>query len=380
MEKNRREGSDIMTAQVFFTNLRTRPGINLLDKLEKLVRRAGITSIDFDKKLVAIKLHFGEVGNLAYIRPNYAARIVDIVRSLGGNPFVTDANTLYVGGRANAVDHLATAFKNGFNPHALGCQVIIADGLKGTDFQEIPINLKHCQTAKIGSVVADADVILSMSHFKGHELTCFGGALKNLGMGCGSRGGKLEMHSTSKPYIDSEACVGCRMCERNCAQHAITMNADNIAVIDYAKCVGCGQCIAVCAYNAARANWNESSDICNEKIAEYTYAVVKDKPAFHINFVMDISPDCDCWNSNDLPIAADVGILASFDPVALDRASVDLVNAAPLIPGSRLDEAGLQPGDDKFITIHPDTDWKTGLMHAESIGLGTQSYELITVK
>ncbi|HET59887.1 MAG TPA: DUF362 domain-containing protein, partial [Chloroflexi bacterium] len=164
----------MMTAQVFFTNLRTRPGINLLDKMEKLVRRAGINSIDFEKKLVAIKLHFGEVGNLAYIRPNYAARIVDIVRSLGGNPFVTDANTLYVGGRANAVDHLATAFKNGFNPHALGCQVIIADGLKGTDFQEIPINLKHCQTAKIGSVVADADIILSMNHFKGHELTCFG--------------------------------------------------------------------------------------------------------------------------------------------------------------------------------------------------------------
>ncbi len=369
-----------MPSQVYFTNLRTKPGTNLLDKLEKLVKRAGIEQIDFKDKLVAIKIHFGEAGNLAYIRPNYAARIVEIVQALGGKPFVTDANTLYVGKRANAVDHLETAFKNGFNPISLGCPVIIADGLKGADFTEIPLGLKHCETAKIGTAIADADVFISLAHFKGHEMTCFGGALKNIGMGSGSRGGKLQMHSNSKPYIDLDACVGCRMCMKNCAQSAITMNSDNKAVIDYDLCVGCGQCIAVCDYNAARPNWDESSEYCTEKIAEYSLAVLKDKPNFHVNFVMDISPDCDCWNLNDLPIAADVGILASSDPVALDRASVDLVNAAPVIPGSRLDDTGYQAGEDKFRAIHPDTDWRPGLLHAEAIGIGTQDYELITVK
>lgn len=369
-----------MPSKVYFTNLRAKPGTNLLEKLEKLVKRAGIEQIDFKGKLVAIKIHFGEAGNLAYIRPNYAARIVEIVKELGGKPFVTDANTLYVGKRANAVDHLETAFKNGFNPITLGCPVIIADGLKGTDYTEIPLGLKHCETAKIGSAVADADVLISLTHFKGHEMTGFGGALKNIGMGSGSRGGKLQMHSNSKPYIDEDACTGCQMCMKNCAQSAITMNADHKAVIDYDLCVGCGQCIAVCNYNAARSQWNESLQFCTEKIAEYTLAVVKDKPSFHVNFVMDISPDCDCWNVNDIPIAANVGFFASMDPVALDRASVDAVNDAPMVAGSRLEEAGYQPGDDKFTAIHPDTNWKHGLDHAEVIGVGSQEYELITVK
>ena len=370
-----------MTSKVYYTNLRAKPGTNLLDKLEKLVKKAGIEQIDFKDKLVAIKIHFGEAGNLAYIRPNYAARIVEIVKSLGGKPFITDANTLYVGSRSNAVEHLETAFKNGFNPITLGCPVIIADGLKGADYTEIPLeNTTHCETAKIGKAIADADIFISLTHFKGHEMTGFGGALKNIGMGSGSRGGKLQMHSNSQPYIDLERCVGCRMCMKNCAQEAITMSADNKAVIDYEKCVGCGQCIAVCNYGAARNQWNESLQFCTEKISEYSLAVVQDKPDFHINFVMDISPDCDCWSVNDLPIAADVGFFASFDPVALDRASVDAVNAAPMIPGSRLDEAGYQPGDDKFTAIHPDTNWKHGLDHAEKIGLGSQEYELVTVK
>lgn len=369
-----------MSSQVYFTNLRTHAGITLLDKLEKLIKRAGIGDIDFKDKLVAIKIHFGEVGNTSYIRPNFVARVVEVVREMGGKPFVTDANTLYVGKRANAVEHLETAFKNGFNPIALGCQTIIADGLKGTDYQEIPLGLKHCESAMIGSIVADADIIISMNHFKGHELTSFGGALKNIGMGCGSRGGKLHMHSSSKPYIAEDSCVGCRMCEKNCAQSAITMNADNKAVIDYDLCVGCGQCIAVCNYGAARGQWNASSEYCTEMIAEYTLAVVKDKPNFHINFVVDISPDCDCFPMTDLPIAADVGLLASKDPVALDRASVDMVNASPLIPGSRLDDMGYKPGDDKFMTLHHNTDWRVGLNHGEEIGLGSQDYELITVK
>ena len=372
-------------SKVYFTDLRTKPGVNLLDKLEKLIRKAGIENVDFDKKFVAIKIHFGEPGNLAYIRPNYAARVVKVIKELGGKPFLTDANTLYSGRRANAVDHLEAAMENGFNPLAVGCNVIIADGLKGTDYKEVEVNMKHCKTAKIGTAIADADVIISMNHFKGHEMTGFGGAIKNLGMGCGSRGGKLEMHSASQPKINEKKCSSCRQCVKNCAHEAVAFNNEKKAVIDYDKCVGCGQCVAVCLFNAAQVIWNESADTANEKIAEYTYAVLKDKESFHINFIMNISPNCDCWSSNDMAIVPDIGIAASFDPIALDMASVDMVNKAPIIKGSLLDEKSCHCHEhednnfDKFGHIHPDTDWKAGLNHGEEIGIGNMEYELIIV-
>ena len=184
-------------SKVYFTDLRTKPGLNLLDKLERLVKKAGIENIDFKNKFVAIKIHFGEPGNLAYIRPNYARRMVQIIKGLKGMPFLTDSNTLYTGRRANAIEHLEAAMENGFNPLTVGCNIIIADGIKGTDYREIEIHGKHCEKAKIGAAIADADIIISMNHFKGHEMTGFGGAIKNLGMGSGSRGGKLEMHSAS---------------------------------------------------------------------------------------------------------------------------------------------------------------------------------------
>ncbi|MBN2047990.1 MAG: DUF362 domain-containing protein [Anaerolineaceae bacterium] len=368
-----------MSAQVYFTDLRTNPRLTLMDKLEKLVRRAGIERIDFEKKFVAIKIHFGEAGNIAYIRPNYTARMVKLVREFGGLPFATDANTLYTGQRANAVEHLAIASEHGFNRLSIGCDVIIADGLKGTEYREIPLNMKHCKTAKIGSAVADADIIISMTHFKGHEMTGFGGVLKNLGMGAASRGGKLELHSASQPLIDENQCVGCRTCVVNCSQSAISMNAEHKAVIDYSKCIGCGQCVAVCMYGAAYVKWNESAETAAEKISEYTYAIVKDKPHFHVSFVMNISPDCDCFPANDQPIVADIGMLASFDPVALDRACIDLVNQAPVMPGSRLDELGYEAGMDKFDMLHANTNWRSGLDYAEEIGLGTQDYELIKI-
>lgn len=372
-------------SKVYFTDLKTKPGMNLLDKLEKLIKKAGIENIDFNKKFVAIKIHFGEPGNLAYIRPNYAARVVKVISDLGGKPFLTDANTLYSGRRANAVDHLEAAMENGFNPLSVGCNVIIADGLKGTDYREIKLDMKHCKTAKIGTAIVDSDIIISMNHFKGHEMTGFGGAIKNLGMGCGSRGGKLEMHSASQPKININKCITCGQCAKNCAHGAISFNEEKKAVIGYDKCVGCGQCVAVCLYNAAQVVWNESADTANEKIAEYTYAVLKDKPSFHISFIMNVSPNCDCWSSNDMAIVPDIGIAASFDPIALDMACVDMVNKAPVIKGSVLDEKVCHCHEhedssfDKFSHIHPDTDWKAGLKHGEEIGLGHMDYELIIV-
>ncbi|WAM34291.1 DUF362 domain-containing protein [Caldicellulosiruptor morganii] len=370
-------------SKVYFTDFKTKPGYNMLDKLENLVKKAGIETIDFKNKFVAIKVHFGEPGNLAYIRPNYVARIVKLIKDLGGKPFVTDANTLYTGRRSNAVDHLQAAYENGFNPLTLGCHVIIADGLKGTEYREIEVNLKHTQKAKIGSAIADADIVISMNHFKGHEMTGFGGAIKNIGMGSGSRGGKLFMHSSSKPVIKTSKCVGCGMCVKSCAQLAIALNEKKKAVIDYEKCVGCGQCVAVCQFEAATVRWDEAASIASEKIAEYAYAVLKDKPNFHINFIMNISPDCDCWSHNDIPIAPDIGIAASFDPVALDKACVDLVNSSTFTPaGCVLEKAKHIEVDgkiDRFKSIHPDTDWQVALKHAQEIGLGSLEYELVKV-
>lgn len=366
-------------SKVYFTDLRAKPGLNLLDKLQRLVKKAGIEEIDFSNKFVAIKIHFGEPGNLAYIRPNYAAKMVKIIKNLGGIPFLTDSNTLYTGRRANAIDHLNTAYENGFNPMTVGCNIIIADGLKGTEYREIEINSKHCKTAKIGSAIADADIIISMNHFKGHEMTGFGGALKNLGMGSGARGGKLEMHSASQPKINKKNCKSCAQCIKNCSQEAISFDENKKADIDYNKCIGCGQCVAVCQFNSAQVVWNESADTANEKIAEYAYAVIKDKANFHINFIMNVSPDCDCFNSNDLAIVPDIGIAASFDPIALDKASVNLVNKAPIIKGSILEDKGYHEGEDKFNHIHSNTNWEVGLKHGEEIGIGTENYELVIV-
>ena len=368
------------TSKVYFTDMRSTPSVNLLKKMEKLVIAAGFDEMDLNRKMVALKIHFGEPGNLAFLRPNFAARISKMVKDKGGKPFLTDCNTLYLGGRSNAPDHLDSAFSNGFNPLSAGCNVIIADGIKGTDYREIEINQEFTQKAKIGSAVADADVIISLNHFKGHEQTGFGGAIKNLGMGCASVGGKLFLHSGNAPMIFRKNCTGCGMCEENCAHDAVHVESDGIAFIDLSKCTGCGQCVAVCQYDAARVVWGESAEILSKKLAEYALAAVNGKPALHINFIMDVSPDCDCWGHNDMPLVADIGIAASTDPVALDKACADFVVAAPATHGcviNKNDNGTALIGEDKFKLAHPATDWLCCLQHAEKIGFGTLDYEII---
>ncbi|MCI8650414.1 MAG: DUF362 domain-containing protein [Anaerotruncus sp.] len=368
---------------VYFTDLRARPGTNLLKKLKNLMRAAGIETIDFENKLVAIKIHFGEPGNLSYLRPNYAKAVADVVRGLGGVPFLTDCNTLYVGRRKNALEHIEAAYENGFTPFSTGCQVIIADGLKGTDDIEVPVVGGELVTnAKIGRAIMDADVIISLNHFKGHECAGFGGAIKNIGMGSGSRAGKMEQHNSGKPSIDQQACVGCMGCAKICAQSAIQYDSNRKASINHDRCVGCGRCIGVCNFDAIyNGNYSANDDLC-KKMAEYAKAVVDGRPQFHINLVIDVSPFCDCHAENDLPIIPDVGMFASFDPVALDQACADACNKMPPIPGSLLDEQ-LHSGDDHhdhFISTSPDTNWQVCLEHAQKIGVGSRSYELITIK
>ena len=372
-------------AKVYYTDLRTRDGDNLPKKLQRLIRAAGIADIDMEKKFVAIKLHFGEPGNLSFLRPNYAKAVADVVKELGGIPFLTDCNTLYVGRRKHALEHLEAAQENGFSPLSTGCQIIIADGLKGTDEVEVPVEGgEYVTAAKIGRAVMDADIFISLAHFKGHDSTGFGGAIKNIGMGCGSRAGKMEQHCSGKVSVNPKRCRGCGACARNCAQGAISYGEDRKAVIDEEKCVGCGRCIGHCNFDAIRNNNFNAGELLNRKMAEYTKAVLAGRPGFHINMVIDISPSCDCCPTNDAPILPDIGMFASFDPVALDEACVDACNRQQPLPDSQLADnmaaEGFCDHHDHFTNNSPETDWRTCLEHAEKIGVGTRSYELVRVR
>ena len=370
-----------MASKVYFADLRADFHENLQQKLTRLMKTAGMGDIDFTDKYVAIKLHFGEPGNLAFLRPNWAKTVADFVKERGGKPFLTDCNTLYVGGRKNALDHLDSAMLNGFNPMTTGCQILIADGLKGNDEVEVPVaGGEYVKNAKIGRAVMDADVFISLTHFKGHEEAGFGGCLKNIGMGCGSRAGKMEQHNAGKPHVAEKLCIGCGQCRKICA-HGAPIITDGKAVIDHDRCVGCGRCIAVCPKNAVQINWDETTANLNRKIAEYTKAVVDGRPCFHISLVIDVSPNCDCHPENDMAIVPNVGMFASFDPVALDMACVDAVNAQMPLRGSAVDDAGeeIKHKHDHFQHIHPDTNWRSCLEHGEKIGIGTREYELIKI-
>ncbi len=364
-------------SKVWFSDFHSH-GESLLTKLRKLLKQAGFEDIDFTDKFAAVKIHFGEPGNLAYLRPNWAATVCEYVKELGGKPFLTDCNTLYVGGRKNALDHLDSAYKNGYNPFQTGVHTIIADGLKGTDEALIPLeNCEYVKEAKIGRALADADIIISLTHFKGHYMTGFGGVLKNIGMGGGSRAGKMEMHSSGKPLIVEKRCIGCGFCIKGCAHDAPSI-VDGKCVLDYDKCVGCGRCIGLCPKDAIVSPFDEASDILNKKIAEYTKAVCHGKPSFHISLVLDVTPDCDCRSNNDPAIVPDIGMFASFDPIALDMACADAVNAETPLRGSKLDHAE-HVHNDHFTDISPDTNWRSAVEHGEKIGLGIMEYELIKV-
>ena len=369
-----------MASKVYFADLRADVHENLQQKLTRLMKTAGMGDIDFQDKFVAIKLHFGEPGNLAFLRPNWARTVADFVKERGGKPFLTDCNTLYVGGRKNALDHLDSAMLNGFNPMTTGCQIIIGDGLKGSDEVEVPVvGGEYVKNAKIGRAVMDADVFISLTHFKGHEEAGFGGCLKNIGMGCGSRAGKMEQHNAGKPHVAQKHCIGCGQCRKICA-HGAPIIENGKAHIDHDKCVGCGRCIAVCPKNAVQINWDETTINLNRKIAEYTKAVVDGRPCFHISLVIDVSPNCDCRPENDMAIVPNVGMFASFDPVALDMACVDAVNAQTPLRGSAADDAHAKAHvHDHFQRLHPDTNWRSCLEHGEKIGIGTREYELIKI-
>ncbi len=373
-------------AKVYFTDFRAKLGEGLPTKLKRLMKTAGIADLDLEGKFVAIKLHFGELGNISYLRPNYARAVVDVVKELGGKPFLTDCNTMYPGSRKNALEHLECAWENGFTPLTVGCPIIIGDGLKGTDDIEVPVvGGEYVKNAKIGRAVMDADVFISLTHFKGHEMTGFGGAIKNIGMGCGSRAGKTEQHSSGKPFIKAEKCRGCRLCQRECANGGLVFDAEKKKMtVNTENCVGCGRCLGACNFDAIRFKNDNATKVLNCRMAEYTKAVVDGRPSFHISLIVDVSPNCDCHAENDAPILPNVGMFASTDPLALDRACVDACLKQKPLPGSQLAD-NMAKHDfcdhhDHFKNSRPESEWRSCLEHAEKIGLGTSQYELIEMK
>ena len=371
-------------AKVYFTDFRTSNGVGLPEKLKRLCRKAGLQTMDLENKFVAIKMHFGELGNIAYLRPNYAKAVADLVKEAGGKPFLTDCNTLYPGSRKNALEHLDCAQENGFNEITTGCHVIIGDGLRGTDDCIVPVEGGlYCKEAYIGRAVMDADVFISLTHFKGHESTGFGGALKNIGMGCGSRAGKMHQHSQGKPVVNADLCRCCKRCAKECGSDAIFFDTGK-AVIHEDICKGCGRCIGACSFDAIHNPNDNANEILGCKIAEYTKAVVDGRPHFHISLIVDVSPNCDCHSENDAAILPNIGMFASFDPVALDQACADACLKATPIADSQLGEHLAEPGwhchHDHFKDSNPNIEWKATLDQAEKVGLGTREYELKRIK
>ena len=361
---------------VYFTDFRCPVGTSQLDKLKKVCLAAGIKNIDMDGKFVAIKMHFGELGNLAFLRPNYAKAVADLCKAQGGVPFLTDCNTLYPGSRKIALEHLDCANLNGFNTITIGCQILIGDGLRGTDEVEVPVpNAEYCPAPKIGRAIMDADIFISLTTLLIHQIMVPSG---NFRMGCVAVQARWEKApAESRPLI--WAAVAGRRCAHECGSDAITY-PNGKAVIDYDKCKGCGRCIGACSFDAVYNENSCANELLDRKMAEYAMAVCQNRPCFHISLVQDISPNCDCHGENDAPILPDIGMFASFDPVALDQACADACLQATPIANSQLGEHLAQSDwhhhHDHFLDSNPNVEWEATLDQAEKIGLGTRAYEL----
>jgi uncharacterized Fe-S center protein len=366
-----------MAADVYFIDFRATIQKNMMGKLGELLEAAGLSRVVGRRDLTAVKVHFGEMGNTAFIRPVYLRRIVAAIKEAGGVPFLTDANTLYSGSRSDAPHHLTTAIQNGFAYAVVEAPLVIADGLRGKSDAPVDVYGKHFESVYIAREIVEADAYISVAHFKGHELSGFGGAIKNTGMGAASRKGKLAMHSTVSPQVKAENCIGCEACVEHCSQSALSVTG-GVAQVDEASCIGCGECILICPNEAIEIRWDQEVPSFLEGMVEYTAGVLKDKAgkSLFINFITDVSPACDCYPANDAPIVKNIGVVAATDPIALDQASVDLVNAEPGLAGTRLEE-NIQPGGDKFRTLYPKVDWPIQLAYGEKLGLGSRAYELV---
>ena len=368
-----------MKSPVYFASLRASSDQECTTaKVRRLFDRAGFSALIAPHDKTALKLHFGEMGNDGFISPVYVRQVVEKVKECRALPFLTDTNTLYSGSRSNAVEHITTAILHGFDYAVTGAPVIIADGLSGKNIARVEINKKHFSTVTIAGDIAAADSMIVLSHFKGHIVSGFGGALKNLAMGCAPPECKRAQHN-ARPFSIAEKCTGCGSCTAVCPKSAISIENDK-SVIDHALCIGCFECMHVCPEHAIDINWETEIPVFMERMIEYAYGAVrgKEKKIGFMNFLIRITPDCDCFPFSDAPIVPDIGILASLDPVAIDAASFDLVNQQHGFQDTLL-TAHHHKGEDKFKGVHAQTDGFLQCRYAEEIGMGNRAYDLIKI-
>lgn len=359
-------------SRVYLIDLAASAKENLLDKLLRALDQIGLPDMVYPGCLVAVKLHFGERGNTSFIRPVIVGHLVRRLRALRAEPFLTDTTTLYAGSRANAPSHIRTAVEHGFAYSVTGAPLVIADGLRGASSTAFPAEGPSIRTAYLAREIVEADALVSLAHFKGHELCGFGGTLKNLGMGCAARKGKLEQHSGLAPRIKARRCTGCGACVRRCAAQALSLR-EGKARMQRQRCIGCGECILICEHEAIQVRWSKDVPLFQKKMVEYSAAVLRTKPhrALFLNFLTDITAACDCHGFSGRPVAPDLGVLVATDPVAIDQAAVDLVNA-----GVDSCTAAQPPARDMFRTLYPAVDWEVQLVHAERMGMGRRDYDL----
>jgi len=351
---------------VYFTDVKKDSKKSLIERMAAMIDRSKLYETIKDSDRVAIKMHFGERGGHAYIRTPFIGKIVSKVKEYGGIPFVTDSNTLYFHKRHNAIDHLETAKINGFTSDTLGAPVIIADGLIGKDQEIVKINGNYFKEIYIASNIFHADFIIAATHFTGHPMAGFGGSIKNIAMGCASIKGKYLQHSEYVPKVDENLCNLCGKCLENCGYDAIKKGKNSIYFIGE-NCIGCGECVIMCRYGAISPKVPKEIKGLQEKMVEYLMGIINQKKGkiIYMNFLIDISPGCDCYSLSNAPILEDLGILLSDDPIAIDKASVDLINK--------------QCGVDKFKVIYKDIDWKWQLDYGRQMGIGNEEYEIINL-
>ena len=368
-----------MKSPVYFASLRAfAENESTIAKVQRLFDAAGFSGLVAPQDKTAIKLNFGETGNDGFISPVYVRKVVEKVRACGALPFLTDTNTLYLGSRSNAVEHIGTSILHGFDVAVAAPPVIIADGLKGGNVRKVTIDRKHFSQVSIAGDIAAADSLIVLSHFKGHIVSGFGGAIKNLAMGCAPPEGKRAQHN-ARPFTIPENCTGCASCMKVCPKDAITIRKKK-SVIDHDLCIGCFECMHACPEHAIDIDWETEIPDFMERMTEYAYGAVKEKPGKvgYMNFLIRITPDCDCFAFSDAPIVPDIGILASKDPVAIDAASFDLVNQQQGYSDSLL-RSHHHAGGDKFKGVHEQTDGYRQVRYGEEIGLGCSNYELIRI-
>lgn len=368
-----------MASEVFFWNLRTTRKAGYEARLRRLLKACGVPDIVQGGDLTAVKIHFGEAGVTGFVSPMWIRPMVLFLRKLGARPFLTDTATLYVGNRGEAVSHCLQAAAHGFDPLLLQAPVIIADGLKSQNQCVVPFAGRHIQQAYLAGDILAADSMLTVTHFKGHELAGIGGCLKNMAMGCATRQGKMQQHGCLGPIVHTKKCKGCGTCVQVCAAKALDLDHDRRVVFEANRCVGCGACFHVCKQQCLEVDWRTDVAVFVERMMEYAAAVLqsrqRSRSCAHVSFVTQVTPQCDCVGYSDKPICPDIGVLASQDPVALDQACLDMVNRAEALHPSHL-PAGIKPGEDKFLAMHPHVPRSFGLEYAEKLGLGTRAYAI----